>query len=300
MEQTDQKKESRPAELMLKKLRVSAVFQSLLLLLGVFVIQFAASMLCMIVIGVYVLLVQGKTRGDLAMLISGSLNDYSMVISLVYAVTAIGFFGAAYWKGQWRERPFPYRKALGGGRIPGAAALGFGTCIMLMLIVGLASQIFPGAFEKYQKLMETLDVSTSALTVYYVMLFGPVAEELIFRGVILDRLRPAFPFWTANVIQAALFGIFHMNLIQGLYAFALGMILGMVVEVTGTVAASMITHIIFNTTSTLLSLLADHFPDRYNQCYPLVLLAAAFCFWGGMRYYVMQWRQKKGETSLEK
>lgn len=300
MEPLDQEKQGEQTELMLKKLRVSAVFKSLLFLLGVFAIQFVASMLCMITAGIYVLYVQGRTREDLAALISGSLNDYSMVISLVYAVIAIGFFGTAYFKWQWREHPFPYRKALGGGRIPGAAALGFGTCIILMLVVGLAAQIFPGAFVNYQKLMENLDVSTSALTVYYVMLLGPVAEELIFRGVILDRLRPAFPFWIANVIQAALFGIFHMNLIQGLYAFALGTILGMVAEVAGTVAASMITHIIFNSTSTLLGIFADHFPTQYNQFYPLILLAAVLCFWTGMRYYIMQWSRKDEEDSLEK
>lgn len=296
----DQEKQESQAALMLKKLRVSAVFKSLLFLLGVFAIQFVASMLCMIATGIYVLFVQGKTREELAIWISGSLNDYTMVISLLYAVIAIVIFGISYLKCQWREHPFSYRKALGGGRIPGAAALGFGTCIILTVIVGLASQAFPGAFVKYQKLMESLDVSTSALAVYYIMLSGPVAEELIFRGVILDQLRPAFPFWVANGIQAALFGVFHMNLIQGLYAFVLGMILGMVAEAAKTVVASMITHIIFNSTSTLLGMFADHFSKQYNQIYPWILLAAVICFWIGMRYYIMQWRRRDGGISLEK
>ena len=69
---------------------------------------------------------------------------------------------------------------------------------MLTVIVGMAAQLFPSAFSSYEKLMDTLDITASVFAVPYVMLVGPVAEELIFRGVILDRLKPAFSFWTAN------------------------------------------------------------------------------------------------------
>ena len=88
---TDQKNPAAPGSLAdqaagsvtaaaLKKLRVSAVFKALMILLGAFVVQFVASMLCMITVGVYVLFVQGGTREDLSMLLLQSINDYSMII----------------------------------------------------------------------------------------------------------------------------------------------------------------------------------------------------------------------------
>ncbi|MFQ7713992.1 MAG: type II CAAX prenyl endopeptidase Rce1 family protein [Agathobacter rectalis] len=40
--------------------------------------------------------------------------------------------------------------------------------------------------------------------------------------------RKALPFALANLMQAALFGLFHLNWIQGIYAFALGIVLGYV------------------------------------------------------------------------
>ena len=263
----------------LKKLRVSAVFKALMILLGAFVIQFVASMLCMITVGVYVLFVQGGTRGDLSRLLLQSINDYSMIISLVYAVIAIGWCGTLYYRWQWRERPFSYRERLGGVRIAGALALGFGACIVLTVIVGLAAQLFPSAFSSYEKLMDTLDITASVFAIPYVMLVGPVAEELIFRGVILDRLKPAFSFWTANVIQ-------------GLYAFALGILLGMVVQVTGTILASMIMHITFNSTSIGLSLLETHAPEVYSRVSMLIVVGAAVCFIIGLRYYAGQYRKQ--------
>ena len=44
--------EGKETAVLLKRLRVSAVFHALLVLLGAFVTQFVASMLCMIVTGV--------------------------------------------------------------------------------------------------------------------------------------------------------------------------------------------------------------------------------------------------------
>lgn len=294
-EERGQENQGTVAAAALKKLRVSAVFKALMILLGAFVIQFAASMLCMIAVGVYVLFVQGRTRAELSVLLAQSLNDYSMIISLVYAVIAIGWCGTLYYRWQWRERPFSYREHLGAGRIAGALALGFGACIVLTVIVGLAAQIFPAAFTNYEKLMETLDVTSSVFAIPYVMLVGPVAEELIFRGVILDRLKPAFSFWTANVLQAALFGIFHMNVIQGLYAFALGMLLGMVVYVTGTILASMIMHIVFNSTSIGLSMLETHAPAVYGRVSMVIVAAAVVCFMIGLRYYVREYVKRDRE-----
>lgn len=276
----------------LKKLRISAVFKALMILLGAFVVQFAASMLCLIVLAVYVMVVQGGDRDALVRTLMHSIDDYSMVISLVYAGIAILWCGSLYFRWQWREKPFPYRKALGGRRIPEVLALGFGSCIILTMIVGLAAQAFPKAFEHYQELMETLNIYSSILAAPYVMLLGPVAEEFIFRGVILDRLKPAFSFWIANVIQAVLFGVFHMNIIQGLYAFALGMLLGMVVQVTGTILISMIMHITFNSTSVVLSLLSTYAPEVYNRAFVLIVIAAIVYFVTGLRYYTGQNRKR--------
>ena len=143
--------EGQETAVLLKRLRVSAVFHALLVLLGAFVTQFVASMLCMIVTGAYVLFVQGRTREDLSKLLMGSLGDYSMIISLVYAVGAIVWCGILYYRWTWRERPFSYRKAFKGARIPCAIALGFGACMVFNVIVSAAATLFPDAFVSDRK-----------------------------------------------------------------------------------------------------------------------------------------------------
>ena len=101
--------EGQETAVLLKRLRVSAVFHALLVLLGAFVTQFVASMLCMIVTGVYVLFVQERTREDLSKLLMGSLGDCSMIISLVYAVGAIVWCGRFPTGRPLREQGFHVR-----------------------------------------------------------------------------------------------------------------------------------------------------------------------------------------------
>ena len=80
----------------------------------------------------------------------------------------------------------------------------------------------------------------------YAVILGPVCEELVFRGVTMRLVRRALPFWAANLMQAVLFGIFHMNWIQGIYAFVLGLVLGWICEKGGSIYFSMFFHILIN------------------------------------------------------
>ena len=59
----------------------------------------------------------------------------------------------------------------------------------------------------------------------YMCIFAPIAEEILFRGLILRTLQPygrKFAIFTS----AFLFGIFHGNLVQSPFAFVVGLVLG--------------------------------------------------------------------------
>ena len=68
------------------------------------------------------------------------------------------------------------------------------------------------------------------------LLFGvvsPLAEEVVFRGVIYNRLKKYFPVWIAILTSAVLFGGYHGNLVQGIYGFLLGTVIAWLYEVAG-------------------------------------------------------------------
>jgi membrane protease YdiL (CAAX protease family) len=77
-------------------------------------------------------------------------------------------------------------------------------------------------------------------------LIAPISEELIFRGVILKKACNELTFIRANILQAILFGLYHMNIIQGIYAFIAGLLLGYIAFKYKTVMASVVFHSFIN------------------------------------------------------
>ena len=75
---------------------------------------------------------------------------------------------------------------------------------------------------------------------------APISEELIFRQVIYKRLRGISPVWVAVLISALLFGLYHGNLVQGIYAFIMGGLLALVYEWTGSFVAPVLFHMVAN------------------------------------------------------
>lgn len=65
------------------------------------------------------------------------------------------------------------------------------------------------------------------------LLFGlisPITEEIVFRGVIYNRMRRYCPTAAAIVLSGLLFGVYHGNLVQGLYGGCMGILLAYTYE----------------------------------------------------------------------
>lgn len=85
-------------------------------------------------------------------------------------------------------------------------------------------------FQEYASVSDKLSGNSTPLIFLYTLIFAPFAEEYIFRGLIYRSARTGFGFMPANIIQALLFALYHGNLIQGIYAFVLGLLLGYAAE----------------------------------------------------------------------
>lgn len=64
------------------------------------------------------------------------------------------------------------------------------------------------------------------LAVVLVVVVGPVVEEAVFRGALLEGLTAKWGVWTALFVQAALFAAFHRSLWLLVPTFVLGLVLG--------------------------------------------------------------------------
>jgi membrane protease YdiL (CAAX protease family) len=78
-----------------------------------------------------------------------------------------------------------------------------------------------------------------------------VGEELFFRGFIQTRLRQRWKPWTAIVVTSVLFGLLHGDPVHSPMAFFMGLVLGWLVERTGSLWVSMFAHAANNGLATL-------------------------------------------------
>lgn len=92
----------------------------------------------------------------------------------------------------------------------------------------------------------------SLITALYIGVLGPIIEEYIFRGLLLNRMRPLGE-RAAIIFSALMFGVLHGNLSQFLYASSIGLVLGYVASKTGRIFYSSILHIMVNSYSVFLS-----------------------------------------------
>mgnify|MGYP001471863272 CR=1 FL=1 len=71
----------------------------------------------------------------------------------------------------------------------------------------------------------------------------PLAEELLYRGVVERRLSLLCGSAPAIVLSAVIFGVMHWNVVQFLYAGILGLLLAWLLERTGFLYAPVLAHI---------------------------------------------------------
>ena len=109
-------------------------------------------------------------------------------------------------------------------------------------------------------------------SILYTVIGAPVIEELIFRKIMLDRLRPAGDS-VAILFTALAFGIYHMNISQLGFAVWWGIILGYVAVKTGGVRYTLILHMIVNSLSVLWTFFYNS--DKYTTS---AIVSSAFTF----------------------
>ena len=91
------------------------------------------------------------------------------------------------------------------------------------------------------------------IQVAVIALIAPLAEEVVFRGLLFGRLRETLRFWPAAILSALLFAGFHGNIVQGIYAFGGGLLMAWSYDRYHSLKAPYCIHLISNLLSLLFS-----------------------------------------------
>lgn len=143
-------------------------------------------------------------------------------------------------------------KKLGNIKLPGIIVGFVGVELTLSCALITIGNLFPDALKGYSDMISTSGLADLTLisTIATVVL-APICEEVVFRGLTMKILEKTnWKFWVVNILQALLFGIEHLNWVQGIYAFVLGLVLGYVCKKTDSLWGSILAHAVFNASGT--------------------------------------------------
>lgn len=93
------------------------------------------------------------------------------------------------------------------------------------------------------------------------IVIAPMAEEIMFRGVLYPGLRDRFNPYAAAIVSSLVFAVFHGEPFVFLPIFVLGLMLAWLTEMTRSVWPAIIGHAIFNATAVALLYLVRFLPD---------------------------------------
>lgn len=136
--------------------------------------------------------------------------------------------------------------------VPVIALLGIGLAAVVTFVLGMLPEEMLEAYAEESQYITGSDTGITLTVILSNMIIAPVVEELIFRGLILSRLKRAVPVVWAVVISSAIFGLAHGQIIWMAYAFVLGVVLSVVAIRTESVAAAILLHAVFNVFGTVI------------------------------------------------
>ncbi len=106
----------------------------------------------------------------------------------------------------------------------------------------------------------------NVLSFAYIVIFGPLLEEIFFRGILFQKLRKYGDIPTI-VLTAVLFGLFHMNFVQLPGPIFFGIAIGIVFSKTNSLWLCWLIHALNN----LIATIYDYLPETAANIYDVVV-----------------------------
>ncbi|MFH1854454.1 MAG: CPBP family intramembrane glutamic endopeptidase [Candidatus Omnitrophota bacterium] len=104
----------------------------------------------------------------------------------------------------------------------------------------------PSPQPVFEVFMQEKSGNALLLLTLFVSVFGPIIEEVFFRGFMYSAMRKRFGIVAAVFLSASIFSFLHTNIIGFLPIMVLGALLAYLYETTGSLVSSIAVHIMHN------------------------------------------------------
>ncbi|MDE5992388.1 MAG: CPBP family intramembrane metalloprotease [Oscillospiraceae bacterium] len=188
---------------------------------------------------------------------------YSCCIPIISEITAIivgiKLLGLDF-------KPLATRDGFNGGTMFKLITLAVGLQTAASMIASIITAILKmfGLESPTADLTATTSLPANLLMYFYACLLGPVLEELLYRGVLLQSMRK-YNEKFAIFLSAIIFGLMHENYQQFILGFLVGIPLAVVTIKSGSLIPAIFTHIIVNTSGMFFNCWMQYSNSKFYQ-----------------------------------
>jgi len=223
-----------------------------------FLVSIVMVILCGVMLGMQMGMsgeINAITQDDMMNRLLDMVMEYAIPATIIFQLFNFLIFGL--WFKLWGHNKFVNPLKVVKGSNLGVA---FCSAVSLEMLIGVAMTIvavvWPEVIQSFVEMMEMSGVGEmNVLSFLATVILAPITEELIFRGVTMRLTKWAgMSFVVGNIVQAVLFGVFHMNLVQGVYASVIGLVLGYLGHRYKTLWVPILVHLFCNLYATVIGM----------------------------------------------
>ncbi len=84
--------------------------------------------------------------------------------------------------------------------------------------------------------------SSNSNALFFIKHFTVWNLQILFRGIVFRSMQKVFPVWISVILSAAMFGAYHMNIVQAVYATFMGIIAAIIYDKTNHLIYPILVH----------------------------------------------------------
>lgn len=129
----------------------------------------------------------------------------------------------------------------------GLGVAGFGNWLISLLfaLIGDLPSV-TNTIEQFNNVFQLNEILDFFLMLLGAVLLAPISEEILFRGLVFEKLKSIYTLPWAIILSGIIFGIYHMNILQGVNTFIMGMVLAFVYYYRKNITDAILIHVVNN------------------------------------------------------
>lgn len=188
-------------------------------------------------------------------------------------------------------RPLPDLPELAGGFLLGASAsLFFSALLTLLPLPAFLRDAY------HSSAMQAFAEPDRLLVILMLTVLLPFTEEMIFRGLMLNRLLTFFRLRTALFLSAALFALCHVDPVWMIYAFFMGLLIGILSIRKDNIRIAVLIHMGFNFPSVIETAIPANASLKSTPAGIFLIVIIGFCALAAFFLLLQRIYKNKGEV----